>query len=103
MAGLIRARPSLSCDVAGLEGKSALVDVVGQVDQDAFRPHPECRGHELGVEAGNKVGQAGASQQPQPDAGRVEDVAQVIRRCPGLGALGLLGDQQVRLPSARGT
>lgn len=82
-------------------GQAASVDVIGEVDEDAFGLHAERGGNELGVHRVNQIGKAGYSQPVRGDACRFEDMGEVgrRRRCPQ--CLGPSGDDDVRVAGAQ--
>jgi len=66
---------SVSCQDLFIQ--AYVIDVVGEVDHDAFGVHSERGGHELGVHGVDQVGQPGAAEHPGRDAARVEHVADI--------------------------
>ncbi|KUJ67445.1 hypothetical protein ACZ90_27840 [Streptomyces albus subsp. albus] len=51
------------------------VDVIGEVDHDAFGIHAEGRSDELGIEGVDQVGESSTPQGPRWDTAGVQEVA----------------------------
>ena len=69
-----------------VSGQATVVDVIGEVEHDAFGVHAERGGDEFGVGAVDQAGQAGAAQSAGRDtaARQMTDIGNRGRRGPGL-------------------